>query len=524
MTEIGLGRDVRCSNPHPRGTMTAVRSAAFLRAAADKLLHWLWFDRTIQWQILTAFMFVNLAAAVATMGVIIYSKQRDTNIEMVSSVEMAERIVRSAAEVLAGDSSRTKPLVNLPLRGIENLPLQLNLRHVQIRVAGADEHSVIQPSTAADIERRNSKPTAPSWFLSLFHFDNPERDIPIIIDGRQVGTALVVGQASDEIAEAWQDLSDLAPIVLLANAAVIGLLYVVLGRVLTPLTNFVTGLRELERGHFGHRLRRPEVRQLADVADRFNALASALQATTTENGRLNRRLIAVQDDERRQIASELHDELGSYLFGLRMNLLSLQRLIDTLPPDAVEPARERVGTLVSLGEQIQTANRTLLKRIRPMAIGRAPLADVITDLVTEFERNDPDHTFDLHIGHIRHGYSDCIDLTVYRCIQEGVTNAVRHAKARSVTVRLEQRTTPLPRHDGWSATAALRLSVKDDGRGIRPGTQAGIGLTGMEERVRALGGTFALSNGSNRGACLDIAIPVEIAEWTPYKTPKVGLR
>jgi two-component system, NarL family, sensor histidine kinase UhpB len=507
MTEIGLGSDAR--KPLHRAAMLI---GPALQGAGARLLHWLWLDRAIQWQILAAFMFINFAAALTTISVIVYSKQRDTKIEMTSSVEMAERVVRSAIELLDRDSSPAGTLENFSWHSIEALPLQLNLRHVRIRIVEANERGGVQPPGTAENERRGTKPAVPRWFLSLFHFDNPKRDIPVVLGGRRVGTVLVVGQASDEIAEAWQDISDLAPVVLIANVAAIGLLYLVLGQVLTPLTNFATGLRELERGHFRHRLPRPEVRQLADIVERFNALASALQDATTDNVRLNRRLITMQDDERRQIATELHDELGSYLFGLRMNLLSLQRLIDIVPPGPAELVRERVGTLVGLGEQIQTANRTLLKRIRPMAIGRAPLADVVADLVTEFERNDPDHTFNLHVGHIHRGYSDCIDLTVYRCIQEGLTNAVRHAQARNVTISVEQQVAPLPRPEGWCASAMLRLSVKDDGRGIKPGTQAGIGLTGMEERVRALGGSFAISSRPGDGVCLDIAIPVEAAE------------
>jgi two-component system, NarL family, sensor histidine kinase UhpB len=510
MTEMDLGSDVR--KRFVRRTIVMVVPP--LQDAGGRLLHWLWFDRAIQWQILAAFLFINFVAGGVVTGVVIYSKQRDAMIEMEASVEVAERLVRTFIEQLAGDIEASSPRT-FPLYQIETLPSQIrNLRHVRILIE-ATEHRVTRSSSADEGEQRKENSSAMRWVSSFLHFDNPKREIPVMFRGGQVGTVLVVGQASDEIAEAWQDLVDLAPVVLIADAAVIALLYVVLGQVLTPLTSLATGLRELGQGHFRYRLARPKVRQLADIVDRFNALASALQATMTDNVQLNRRLITVQDDERRQIASELHDELGSYLFGLRMNLLSLQRLIDTLPPDAVAPARERVGTLVGLGEQIQTANRTLLKRIRPMAIGRAPLADVIADLVTEFERNDPDHIFNLHIGLIRRSYSDCIDLTVYRCIQEGLTNAVRHARAQTVTIRLEHQTTQLPWSNGRSATCVLRLSVTDDGCGIKPRTQPGIGLTGMEERVRALGGTFSVSNGPSCGATLDIAIPVEPAEWRP---------
>ena len=147
-----------------------------------------------------------------------------------------------------------------------------------------------------------------------------------------------------------------------------------------------------------------------------------------------------------------------------------------------------------------------------MAIGHAAFAEVIADLVADFERNDPDRIFKLDIGHLRHGYSDCIDLTVYRCVQEGLTNAARHAGANSIAISLEEKTVPVSHLDGSSISVALLLSILDDGRGLVPGASRGLGLIGMEERVSALGGTFAVSSGRAGGTCLDITIPLEDVE------------
>jgi two-component system sensor histidine kinase UhpB len=148
-----------------------------------------------------------------------------------------------------------------------------------------------------------------------------------------------------------------------------------------------------------------------------------------------------------------------------------------------------------------------------MALGHAALADVISDLVAEFERNSPGHTFRFDIGRLRRGYGDCVDLTVYRCVQEGLTNVMRHAGARTVAVTLEEEVTSSQPHlDGSSGSVALRLLVSDDGRGLAPGASLGLGLTGMERRVRALDGVFALSNQPGGGTCLDIAIPVKERE------------
>jgi two-component system, NarL family, sensor histidine kinase UhpB len=479
--------------------------------SAAKLSRRLWYDRPVQWQLLATFVVINLVTGIAAGVVVIYNAHKATAVEVAASMAVAEQVVRTTADQLAQETSRVHPAGSLRLHALESISLRLrHLRHVRISIADAGGRRVSAQAADAD-HNRDGSTGVPHWFGGLFRIDTLTHEVPVTLSGRHIGTVIVASQPADEIAEVWKDFSDLAAVVLVANIVVIGLLYLALGRTLNPLTRLAAGLRELEQGRFRHRLPRPRVRELADIVDRFNALAGTLEIARTDNARLNRRLVTVQDDERRQIATELHDELGACLFGLRANVLSVQRLAESLPPGIADLMQQRAQTLAEVSERIQSANRRVLRRIRPMAIGHAALADVIADLVADFERNDPGRTFNLDIGHLRHGYSDCIDLTVYRCVQEGLTNAVRHAEASAVAISLEELKTPAPQLDGSSAPAALRLSISDDGRGLVPGATRGLGLIGMEERISALGGAFTVSNGRASGACLDITIPLEEA-------------
>ncbi|HWE20221.1 MAG TPA: ATP-binding protein [Hyphomicrobiaceae bacterium] len=503
----------------PGGSGSPVRGAAVIAALGERLWRlagtgelsrWLWYDRSVRWQLLASFVLINLVTGSAAGVIVIYNAREATAVEVAASMEVAEQVVRRTADQLAREPSNIPE--SLSVHALEILPLRLrHLRHVRISIADASGRPVsVQP---ADVDGAHGRHAAvPRWFGALIRFDDLSREVPVILGGRHIGTVLVTSQPADEIAEVWQDVSEIAVVVLIANFIVVGLFFVALGRVLNPLTSLATGLRELEQGRFRHRLPRPRVREFADIVDRFNALAGALEAARTDNARLNRRLVTVQDDERREIATELHDELGACLFGLRANVLSVQRLAESLPPGSADLMRKRAETLVEVSERIQTTNRRILRRIRPMALGNAALADVIADLVADFERNDPDHTFKLDIGSLRRGYGDCIDLTVYRCVQEGLTNAMRHAEAEIVAIGLEELTTPAADADAGSASVQVRLSVSDDGCGFVPGAASGLGLTGMERRVRALGGAFAISSRPGGGTCLDITIPVEEAE------------
>jgi two-component system sensor histidine kinase UhpB len=125
--------------------------------------------------------------------------------------------------------------------------------------------------------------------------------------------------------------------------------------------------------------------------------------------------------------------------------------------------------------------------------------------VSERIRQAPQISFDLHAQGLAPSYGDSIDLTVYRCIQESLTNAIRHAQAKHVTIDIQDH-----------GAALLKMKIQDDGRGMAVGAPAGLGIRGMQERVEGLGGHYSLDGQTGRGTCVSISIPVGEAD-TSYK-------
>jgi two-component system sensor histidine kinase UhpB len=504
VAEISFKEEVGGPSDLEASTVSRAEVLQRRRVAAADLLRWLWYDRSVRAQLLGTFAAMNLLAAFAAAIIVTYNGQRRIEAELSASVEVAERFVRGTVEWFARDGSRAL--------GVEDLAVRLNLRHprhVRVLVVDADGHEVPSPTGADDPPLEGTG--VPRWFQALMQAENIRHEVPVISGGHLVGTIVVVGQAADEIDEIWQDVSELALLALVLNAAVLGVLYFALGRVLQPLISLAAGLRELQDGHLRHRLQRPPGRELADVTERFNALADSLAAARTDNARLNRKLVTVQDDERRLIALELHDELGPCLFGVKANIASIDRLGRELAEDVASRVRERVASIVAIIDRMQAANRHLLGRLRPMALGHVALADAVASLATDFESADPDRRIVLEIGRLAYSYGNCIDLTVYRCLQEGITNAARHAGAGTISARVGEEVSRPP-DAGDAGAAALRLSVHDDGGGIAPGTVPGMGWSGMEERVRALGGRFSLMSEPGGGTRLEVVIPLEAPE------------
>jgi two-component system sensor histidine kinase UhpB len=324
--------------------------------------------------------------------------------------------------------------------------------------------------------------------------------LPVVLAAQRVGSVVIAGEAADETAEAWENFVALIVVGTILNSIIIALLYVLFGRVLGPLTRFSQGLSHLESREYEVRLARPDDRELGEIADRFNALAHALDALRAENAELNQRLITAQDDERRHTALELHDEVGPCLFGLKANATSIATLAAT-HADATGTLAARAQDMLAIIAQLQTINRGLLNRLRPMALGHVPLGELLSQLVRERASQDADLRVTFRPEALRPGYGDVIDLTIYRCVQEGLTNAIRHAQATRVEIAFRET-------DAAGARHALTLRIEDDGRGIDPAAPPGRGLRGMQERVRALSGQCAIESAPGSGTRISIAIPV----------------
>ena len=461
------------------------------------MLQKLWYDRPLRTQVLVAIAALNLLAAIVAGVLSILNTRTATQVEMEASLEVAQRLVRATLSDLA-TQDRLEDLHR-------ELPQQLkHLRHVRIMFVDVTGRRTI--ATPHKIVGDGARPYVPKWFLTLVRPQLGGRMVRMVTVDRST-PIIIVGEPADEIAEAWQDFSALAIIWLGLNMIVLAILYVVLGRVLDPLANLSKGLLNLEDGHYATRLAPSKVKELVVITDRFNTLASALDIARDENSGLYRQLITLQEEERREIAHELHDEAGPCLFGITANASSIQRIAGQQSGGRTREISQRVGEILSIADRLKAVNRALIKKLRPGPLGRVKLGELIDELTVGFQRRHPDTQILLNLGKLGKSYGEPIDLTVYRCIQEGIANAIQHGDPKAVTIDLAE---------GGSAggngrdqtPVTLRLTVADDGKGIAPSTPKGFGLATMTERVRSLGGSCVIESAPSKGTTIRVEIPV----------------
>jgi signal transduction histidine kinase len=209
-----------------------------------------------------------------------------------------------------------------------------------------------------------------------------------------------------------------------------------------------------------------------------------LRQALAGNRRLVGRIIEVQEEERRRLARELHDELGQTLNAIRLDALALPQ----------SPAAQRIAA--HAGQVYGTAG-DLVRRLRPPALDELGLAAALEACVDRWRDSHPELAVQLSIGGDLEGLGETMNLALYRIVQEALTNCVRHARARHLFIDLTRG------HGG------VLLEIRDDGMGFDAGTTPrGNGLTGMHERVGLLGGRFDLLSAAGAGVTIRAGIPL----------------
>ena len=235
-----------------------------------------------------------------------------------------------------------------------------------------------------------------------------------------------------------------------------------------------------------HQATRELARRLAAERELGDALA--------ENRRLSQKYLLAQEDERRNLARELHDELGQCLNAIKLDATAIRN-----HPGA--PSREIVDgaqAIIDVSSRVYDVTRGLMERLRPVALDELGLADALSHLVSEWQRRNPGVGCSLEFQGRLEGLGEQINMSLYRVVQECLTNVTRHARASAVEVRVE------------GAPGELSVRIRDDGAGMpaATGRRAGLGLVGLRERVEALGGRFEVAERSPHGVEIHASIPV----------------
>jgi len=372
------------------------------------------------------------------------------------------------------------------------------LRHVHI-YRSDEPHPHVDEST---------KGVVPGWLARMAR-PSPAAKVPVVVNGEDFGTLVIAPRLGDEASEIWDSIVNFALGGAVLAVAVVLLTSLMIAHLLRPIKDVGEALLVLDSGRYSVAVPEGGPPEIASICRKLNRLAGTLGAAVSENKRLAQRLLRVQDEERKDLARELHDEFGPYLFAVRAAVSALKVEIKRGATDQ-EKLLGTCDTLVGHMETIQRMNRNVLQKLRPMGLEEYGLKAKLTSLLALLRESHPQLTILLTMDDDLPAGDETYNLTVYRLVQEGLTNAVRHAEATRVEVTIGAAAPDdIPAGIQAKARPVVHVAVADNGRGLPKEAKPSYGIAGMSERVWASGGEMRLTSPAGGGVRLDAWIPTE---------------
>ena len=400
------------------------------------------------------------------------SASRSVEREMHAALAVARQTIATSVAGLDPDQHPERELQGLVASFRGN-------RHLRVALEGRGSEVTLPAPDAAPLSR------APAWFVRLLAVPPSNARVPLMIGGRDFGTITLETVPNNEILEVWNEFGDSLFVLALFSLPTMLLIYVFIGRALRPLDRMAGGLARVGGGDYSVRLEGALPPELSRLRDSFNRMAAQLAEMSAENRRLNQQLLGLQEQERSELARDLHDEVGPFLFAINLDAANIRRHADAGRVSLIAGHVEAIGEAVA---HLQRQVKSMLGRLRPIGLAEFGLIEAITHLVDFWQRRHSAVEFRLRIApEAEHG-GELMDTTIYRIVQECLSNALRHGRPGTVEIRIA--------HEADAGEAGrLRVTVSDDGEGMPSGAGLGYGLLGMGERVRAMGGRLSVAGG-----------------------------
>lgn len=418
-------------------------------------------------------VWTTVSCLVVALGLAMWRAQLDTDREARGSAQVAQLVAALSAMQRVPDDE-----LGVYVRSLQGLDAEGSLRHLRLRILDAQGRELValpQEAVRAAGSYAWLHPfgTVPDWRMQ---WTIPRaQGLPL--------TGILTANPGSELEEALSGVLGLLAILFaLAGALLLGI-FLAVRRALRPMHDILDTIGYLEAGDTARRLPALSCSELDRIGGALNHLAASLDAAEASRRQLGARIQTLQEDERAQIARDLHDEFGQQVTGMRASAHWLQRRLQDQPQlQAVAQELDREF------ERMQHGMRQLLQRLRPQEGRGGPAAGDLQDWLRSL----------LDGWHANAGNDVAIELVfevdgprvpqelavaLYRMTQEALTNIARHARARRAQVRV------------WRQGDTLCWQVADDGVGLQAPEQAmlrGRGLAGLRERVWAQGGELSV--------------------------------
>jgi two-component system sensor histidine kinase UhpB len=407
---------------------------------------------------------------------------RSVATEMDAALEVGEHTVRTAIPYMGSGDDGTARLRQLVATFDDD-------RHLRATLVGQDGKTIAQSYLAPPPY------VVPHWFAWALGRNEPSQTLTLPSDAGASAIRLDT-DPRNEMTEVWTEFGDDIQILIVFGAVTFPMIYWILGRALAPLSRISQAFNSFGETVAVQPLAEAGPPEIVQLASGFNAMIDRLAEAETRNRRLNEQLSTIQEEERAEIARDLHDEIGPYLFVMGVDAAALQSTAEAAGQGDIaarlKPIRDGVA-------HIQQQVKSILSRLRSGTVAEFGLKQALENLAAFWRTRHDGVTITVGGSAFDKALGEVFEGQVYRIVQESLSNAMRHGKPRRVDIRIDA----VDDHE-------VIVQVSDDGSGFRSSAETrGFGLRGMVERVTALGGDLDIRPGSEgAGVTVRARLPI----------------
>ena len=371
--------------------------------------------------------------------------------------------------------------------GLANLN---ELRHLKIQFF--NKNNQLRDQTSSDLSMLT---IPPNWFISImedFSTILPEKRINIKIEEKEFGYILINPEPTYEYSEIWQQIISGFLVILLFFGLVNIMIFVVFYHTLKPINSIIEGFQKLEDENYKARIKKTNIKELDIIGKKFNEMVKKLREGNVKIHKLSQDLINVQEQEKKELARNLHDEFGQSLTAIQAEAASIKK------SKKEESTILALNSIIKISKNMMLSTRELIKKLSLGILEEMGFEIAITDLVNNWSKRNLssklNFVYDRNLDNL---IPPSFEGQIYRIIQEALTNITKHSISKIVNISILLK----------NNKKNLEIKIFNNGVKNKLNKKNGVGLLGMIERVNQMNGTIYFKKKNN----FEIIIILKIA-------------
>ena len=393
---------------------------------------------------------------------VVFTSKNAVRSEIESSIKLAEFSIKTGIQ-----KNPDLYLFQDNLLGLKDLDL---IRHLSIQLLDSDGNIIDENKNS------NTEVHIPMWFqntLDIYSKDLEILDFPLMQYGDQIGAVKVIPNPIYEYDEIWQQFKNGLIIAMVFFVFVNFSIFFLFGKIISPINLLIDGFKNLEQGKYKNNKENFGISELDILRVKLNQLTVKLKKNDKRIHELNQKLISIQEQEKKEISRDLHDEIGQSLAAIQVQAAAIK---------TSRKANAQADLIISTTKDLMHQTRNLIKRLSLSIIDDLGIEDALIDLIKNWSQRTPCKNINVNVDLPDSKiFKSQLNETVYRLTQEALTNMSKHSRPKEVVISVQRNEN------------VIHVSFMNNGILKRTKKTGGIGILGMRERVKNLSGSFKQS-------------------------------